>query len=906
MYFDASGNYTLANSIQSNESIHLRSGSLTTNNQNIHAMNLRFLGNDSLKLYLGTSTVTLDWNIGIIDSSALFSEHTALLFDGDEATFNLNGSGAFTSVFSYQSLDIQKIYLHQNVGLFEVNNGTIDSIICLSTSAYANLGQASSSYVYGAGDINFLQNSTIGVCVVDDDLSTASSISFDTLRLKALDGYSEYVFNSGSTVTLNDDLVFPSGSCTQTYRIESSLFNSAATLSQPSGSVIANFATINSITTTGGAAFTANNVISQDGNNTGWTLNSLSGTNYYWVGNSGDWADPTQWALSSGGTAQASTGCIPTGADNVYFDGNSFAAGANVVTLDQTANCFTMDWTNAGFSPHLQGSNSIYIYGNLEAISTLSWEISQPTEFVGTGTHTLDFADLTASSDIRFSNKGTFNIESNMSTNADLHIDYGTVNTNDYTLHTRRLLSLGNATSTLNLGNSLIEVDWYNNIYNLYSVLLTNAALTINGSNSTIYAMGTGSRNNVWCTSSQSLGDIYMDNAAFCTISESSADTIKFNDNTLGYLNGTGTINSVIANSSTFYVQARSKVKKMEINNSARITSSVVVDTFLLLNNAATVNLDIYAGDTLIINDSALINANGCFNHNIRSYTSGSAAYISMPSGSSINTDFISVRDISGIGGGTFNAGGNSADLGGNTGWTFIGPTYNLNLKYDTYCIIAGQTKEIKAAPDGNPANYWWKQTSSPFDTFNTGIDTVMASGPLNFAFISEYGPGCTFSDTISVVYTNSANGVSQTFYNYAEDKDWFNCSNWESNLIPDSISNVLINTGDTIHLEAGDTAYCKDITINGIFVQTGGILYVYGGIINNGVMDITGGQWVLEGETAKSTNGSQVIEIDTLIIQRNAITTLGQSINVSGYAEFIDGIINSSATYPLHFTDGS
>ena len=41
--------------------------------------------------------------------------------------------------------------------------------------------------------------------------------------------------------------------------------------------------------------------------------------NYYWVGNSGSWNDPTHWALSDGGSPQGTNGCAPTLNDSVFF-----------------------------------------------------------------------------------------------------------------------------------------------------------------------------------------------------------------------------------------------------------------------------------------------------------------------------------------------------------------------------------------------------------------------------------------------------------------------------------------------------------------------------------------------------------------------------------------------------------
>lgn len=88
---------------------------------------------------------------------------------------------------------------------------------------------------------------------------------------------------------------------------------------------------------------------------------------YYWVGGSGNWSDINHWATASGGTVlhiQA-----PTVADDVIFDGNSFNAAQQTVTINQkNAICRDMTWTGVSNLPELAGNDttSLRIYGSLE------------------------------------------------------------------------------------------------------------------------------------------------------------------------------------------------------------------------------------------------------------------------------------------------------------------------------------------------------------------------------------------------------------------------------------------------------------------------------------------------------------------------------------------------------------
>ncbi|MEP1094086.1 MAG: S8 family serine peptidase [Cyclobacteriaceae bacterium] len=61
---------------------------------------------------------------------------------------------------------------------------------------------------------------------------------------------------------------------------------------------------------------------------------------FYWIGESGEWEDPTKWSHSSGG---GSVGLIPSIEDRVIFDENSFN-GNRTVTLNGPASIFQLEW----------------------------------------------------------------------------------------------------------------------------------------------------------------------------------------------------------------------------------------------------------------------------------------------------------------------------------------------------------------------------------------------------------------------------------------------------------------------------------------------------------------------------------------------------------------------------------
>ncbi len=91
----------------------------------------------------------------------------------------------------------------------------------------------------------------------------------------------------------------------------------------------------------------------------------------YWVGGTGNWSSSSHWSATSGGGGGAS---VPTSADNVHFDGQSFSQSGRVVTIDGDASCRDMDWTGALNAPTLASGEygALTIYGSLILVAGMS------------------------------------------------------------------------------------------------------------------------------------------------------------------------------------------------------------------------------------------------------------------------------------------------------------------------------------------------------------------------------------------------------------------------------------------------------------------------------------------------------------------------------------------------------
>lgn len=105
-----------------------------------------------------------------------------------------------------------------------------------------------------------------------------------------------------------------------------------------------------------------------------------SRTTFYWIGDSGDWHDPANWSLTSGG---APAGTLPDANSKVYFDENSFS-GDDTVTLQADASCSSFRWlAKNGEGLSLNGF-TLFVHGTM----TIS-----PKDFVLRSGGTIQFSN---------------------------------------------------------------------------------------------------------------------------------------------------------------------------------------------------------------------------------------------------------------------------------------------------------------------------------------------------------------------------------------------------------------------------------------------------------------------------------------------------------------------------------
>ncbi len=236
---------------------------------------------------------------------------------------------------------------------------------------------------------------------------------------------------SGSTVTA--DQIVVEGASDNTISIHTETVGQEAFFSQSTGTVDGVWMVLQDIHATGGATFNALLTV-DNGNNDGWNISEPVPQDYYWVGGTGDWSDPSHWATSSGGTDFHPF--PPTLLDHVIFDANSFSNTDDMVIIESDQQIGSLDATGAlaGATVMTTSSYSLTIDTDFTA-GDLTWQIAGGVEMnaPNTGTISQGNADMT-SSYVRITGTGTIEVGDSLSL-ISFQINNGSVVTNGNPIH---------------------------------------------------------------------------------------------------------------------------------------------------------------------------------------------------------------------------------------------------------------------------------------------------------------------------------------------------------------------------------------------------------------------------------------------------------------------------------------
>lgn len=358
---------------------------------------------------------------------------------------------------------------------------------------------------------------------------------------------------------------------------------------------------------------------------------SLSfGSNYFWIGGSGNWSDINHWATTSGGTVKHSV--VPSPQDNVIFDGNSFSTNGNTVNMNiGITTCRDLDLSGTTKTHSLTGiTTAIKIFGSLKlsSLTTLNYSGEIYFEALSPG-HTISTSATKINCMVYFNGiGGAYTLMDSLDIAKSVYLNYGNLNTNGKTFRCNEFLSQNSNTRVLNISGSKIYT-------NIWAVNGTNLSLTSPNSKINIFNLqgefkhqGTAIYYDVFFTNDKANNLFSTTNATFHNVLFAGK----------GSISGNNTYDSLILGYGKKYFFEASKTQ-----------------TFILG-----------------------LKAKGHCSNRIELKSSASSQAIFSKTSGSVIIDQAKLENISAIGGASFIA-NSSIDMGGNSGWIINAPA-PLNL----------------------------------------------------------------------------------------------------------------------------------------------------------------------------------------------------------------------------------
>lgn len=618
IYFNGvGGGWSLSDSLKTMANIYFNYGSLNTNNYSVSTYAFRSIVPNPRSLSLGSSVLTVTGS----GAGAFFIDFTNFAFNAGTSvirfTNNYFTSTGITSNASASDITFYNVEFTGSNSVDSVNNNSGHAFI-FNNVTFAGNGRINGNNIYN-GTITFSSGKT-------------------------------YIMEAGSQQTINGDMI-AGGNCGSFITLNSSSAGVISSFSKSAGTINISNIFFRDIEAKGGASWNATSSVILS-NTTGWNITSPNNpsSDYFWVGGSGNWSDPSHWSLSSGGAANPYN-CIPGIDNNVFFDSKSFTAANQFVNIDvNTAYCHSMNWAGSAYSPALTGSvfSSLKIFGSLKLIAAMKLVFNGSIYFEAS-----DNGNTIACAGNKFLNSVYFNgdggswklLDSLIST-ASLFHNFGNLNTNNKYLSVLSFNSNVKNNRSLSLGASLIDISGGN----ATAVYIDFSNLNFNAGTSTVRFIN-NSVSFPGLLSTAAMSDITFHNIQFSgnyssgSISNNTGKQFIFNDVTFA---GSGTI-----------------------------TGNNTFDGVLSLTAGMTYSFQ--AVRTQTINGSLIASGNCGLNITIQSNLTGFAAILKRSSGI-INTDNVSLKDITATGGATWNA-FNSTVISNTSGWNVTAPA-NANSNF--------------------------------------------------------------------------------------------------------------------------------------------------------------------------------------------------------------------------------
>ncbi len=518
-------------------------------------------------------------------------------------------------------------------------------------------------------------------------------------------------------------------------------------------------------------------------------LSNLTAEKYYWVGNSGDWSEQSNWATMSGGSIKHLQ--IPTPFDDVIFDENSFSIPNSAVNINvSNAVCHDFIWKNQTRKPILKSNDpsfNLRIYGSLELSSNLQFQFDGGIIFESTtkgkriksAKHLINFIEFRGI-DGEWTLDDTLNIGENRY-NSGINLLAGTLNTNNQVIYTKTFKSSGSSIRKLVLGSSVLYVS--NTPTNPWNWNSSGGNLEIPVNKSTIHFIST---DRILISINAPINKSHYNKIILQPNNTYIGDRFQISDsNSINYME----CNNEIENAELVGSYIRKAIFKKNVNRIYNRSSFIQSAFFLDDAN--------YAGDAFY--DSLTFNPSHVYtfesektqsinkywqitadcNRPIRLHASepGNTAIIKVPNGISILGTFLILQDIKATGGAKFTA-NLSYDLSNNQGWTitkiqprtlyYIGQNQNWNDPINWSLISGGK------------ANSSFPCIPSPIDnvifdinSFSSSTDSLILNTKYNrchdFTWLNTVKPCNLYSEKTALLEVYGSTFMSSNVVNLME-----------------------------------------------------------------------------------------------------------------------------------------
>ena len=333
--FVGSGSWRIATDLQVDSLIHIEFGSLIFDPVDVTCERFEVFSQSRVGLDFGSSNLLITGSRILEMPSYRWKESLHLQGGQIEVT---PGNSTITLTSSKAS-----------IGFYDISQVKLDNV------EFGVSGGEHLIYANWVGNFEFKRLHLLG--------NTYLEGSFNIRELE-LDGGNVYTMQSNSQQKIGS--LMGNTDCGSTVFLKASEGGQPVNLLATAGAQSLDFVMIQDMQVQG-ATYVATNAIDLGGNS-GWNIQLKNMDVFYWIGGTGNWNDINHWSFTSGG---APSGCLPTAADDVIFDQNSFtAANQEVVINIQNAFCHSFDWrlvnqTCRLANVMLPNKSSIHVFGSL-------------------------------------------------------------------------------------------------------------------------------------------------------------------------------------------------------------------------------------------------------------------------------------------------------------------------------------------------------------------------------------------------------------------------------------------------------------------------------------------------------------------------------------------------------------